>query len=243
MSLYSTIRAFRKGRLTVARMNELVRAINAIASLAVDQTLRMTHTAGGVVLGVAPRESGIRFFNDSGEEVPAWGCMAVKSDTQTWAERDVSVIEKPSTTFRRNYLFNGALAVPDQTFGYAQSGPTVFALYGSGSPVTDDAMGPTPSEWYLTKGNPATGIVLALTNATDKIVEMTWHEILKALGKTTATVSKGSSGTINIYNDDTDTIITSLTVSAKNRWCSVSSGKWVTVGWTGTGATFEQGEQ
>lgn len=92
----------------------------------------------------------IWFRNDSGAEVPAFGCMEVTGTVEAGGQNYVTITKPTSSAL--TYLFNGQAPVPNGEYGMAQSGP-VFRCYKSTGTVTEgNRWAPTTSQWYLTKG-------------------------------------------------------------------------------------------
>jgi hypothetical protein len=60
-----------------------------------------------------------------------------------------------------------------------------------------------------------------------------WNQLDRLIGKTNATHNKNASGTINLHQGaaGSEALISSLTVTAFNKFANVASGKWVTVEW------------
>jgi hypothetical protein len=175
-----------------------------------------------------------RFYNDSGETIPAYGCMAV-----TGVHTDPAYVKvgKPSTTFRRQYLPNGAAAVPAGETGIVPTARYHKWLYNSGTPAVDEGYGPTPGQWYLTKAYPDVTLVAGIEDASAKILKGTLHTIDVVIGKLAGTLTVGSSATVNVWSSEaTPTVITSLTLSAHDwlmRSGSITTGTKVIVTWIG----------
>lgn len=91
------------------------------------------------------------FRNDSGETVPAFGCMRV-TDAETDANRYVIVIGKPNST-GGPFVFNGPREVADGEYGIAFSG-IVKAYFTTGTPAVGEVWGPN-SGWSVESGGDA----------------------------------------------------------------------------------------
>ncbi len=108
---------------------------------------------------------GYPFRNDSGEEVPTGGCLAVDGPAfeggQLSPDIDGNIpvaCSKPSTTFRRLYVLNMGNPVPAGDYGrcFTPGGyDMAMALYDTGTPALGESYGPTPGQWYLTKDYPS----------------------------------------------------------------------------------------
>jgi len=182
-----------------------------------------------------PRELGaatLLIKSDVSEEIPAFGCMAVIG-MEADDKRVIIKVAKPSTTFRRQYLFNGPRAIPANGRTSIRDRQFVTGLYDSGTPANGDAYGPTPNQWYLTKGYPAVFTVADIEDATGKRIVGRQYEINTVLGKTNAAHAKSASGTINLWagTAGSETIITSMTISAYNRFAALATGKWCVADW------------
>jgi hypothetical protein len=166
----------------------------------------------------------------SNSTVPAWGVMAVTGFDTT---KQCLTIAQPSTTFYRDYIVNGDLDVQDGTAGYAQNGPDVVALYNT-APSAGDGMGPTPSQWYLTKNYPQTAIVRGGIDTTLKTVECKWSSITNGIGKPNASISSRASGTVNVYSGapGSESIISSMQITCFNSGAAVTTSDWVRWGYT-----------
>jgi hypothetical protein len=129
-------------------------------------------------------------------------------------------------------LVNGDVSVDNGSAGYAQSGPDVVALYNT-APSAGDGMGPTPSQWYLTKNYPQTAIVRGPVDTTLKTVKVAWGPITSLIGKPNASIAINTSGTINIYSGTFPlaslSVISSLTISACNISSAVTTSDYVNV--------------
>lgn len=110
-----------------------------------------------------PPRAGPTVRNDSGEEIPAYGVMRV-TGIVTEEDREYYKVDKPGTTFSREYLVNGPVAIgtaDDEKYGTAQLGPRVQALFddADGTPTAGDGYGPKPGQWSLAKNYPETALV------------------------------------------------------------------------------------
>lgn len=97
--------------------------------------------------------------NDSGEEIPAWGCMQV-TGTVDANNQSFSKVTKP-TTSGVQYLFNGQQPIETGGYGVAQEGNKARAYKSSGTVTFGQLWRPTSGQWYLTQGSgrfPAIGL-------------------------------------------------------------------------------------
>lgn len=123
--------------------------------------------------GGAARGVGYPFLNNSGETVPAYGCMAVAGiaidgvgDPIYDSDGNVTLnCVKPSTTFRRLYVLNMDTAIAHGQTGrcFTPGGyDAALFLYNTGEPALSETFGPTSGQWYLTKTYP--GIIECIGN-------------------------------------------------------------------------------
>jgi hypothetical protein len=152
---------------------------------------------------VLPTPGGFWVRNDSGEEVPEHGAMAVVGSSAAHVEElggIVLLVDKPSATFVRRYLPNGdqPIAEGDVAFVEMPEGGWRF-LYEASSPAwtpaTGDSGGPKPGSWKLFENYPAITLVDGVVDATNKILIGSLREIGSAIGKTTGAVTGGTSAT------------------------------------------------
>ncbi len=156
-------------------------------------------------LGAVP---GPRFYNASGETVPAYAMMAV-TGVQTLDDGSIiPKIEKPSTTFYHNYLVNGSVSVPveDDTtmppttgIGNYQDSDDVKIWYYGTAPALGDELGPAPGYWYLTKDYLPVFTTYGAIDTTNRVAIGRFHELGMFIGKLDAALSVGSSATVSIY--------------------------------------------
>lgn len=94
---------------------------------------------------------GMPFSNDTGETVPAFGCMGIES-TSIEQGQIILAIRKPSAGDAAGgaskVVFNGETAVPDGQGGFAHLDSVVHALEAS-SITEGDECGPVEDEWEL----------------------------------------------------------------------------------------------
>jgi len=182
-------------------------------------------------------QGGILFYNDSGETAPAYGLMAV-TGVETVGGVAIPKVGKPSTTFYRRYLVNGAADVADEGTGFAQDSDVVKVLYDTGTPVVGEEWGPKASQWTATENYPATCLVAGIYDSGDKIMLARLSTIDIIIGKLAGALSYGSSATVNVWGGaaGSEAVISSLTVTG-NDWLmksgadDIASGKKVVVQW------------
>lgn len=115
--------------------------------------------------GGAPRsgKKGIRFYNDSGETIPAYGIMRITgSNTKGFV-----TVSKPNTAFQALYLVNGGWDVAYQSTGRGSflMGDTTslfdrYARYDTGdTPLAGESWGVVNNSWELHKHGPGFGII------------------------------------------------------------------------------------
>lgn len=96
----------------------------------------------------------IRYYNDSGEKIPPYGCMAV-TDKKEIDGRLYHKVTKPSTTFRRQYIPNGSREIEIAGTGSIPVHRYYRWLYTGSSPTNGNGYGPTPDQWHLSLNYPA----------------------------------------------------------------------------------------
>jgi len=185
-------------------------------------------------------ENHIRFHNDSGETIPPFAVMRITgtniAGTAPWRIK----CGKPNTTFYRYYAVNCAAqcAVSDNSWCTMLWDPG-YVLYDTGNtPAIGETWGPQDGTWTLKKGRWGFNIIAgnAGSGATSKTLAVQ-HVVNHVLGKTNASHAKSASGTVNLYAGTlgSETQVTSMTVTAYNRFAAVGSGKWVHCSWVNGG--------
>lgn len=128
-----------------------------------------------------------QFYNDSGETVPVCAVMAVTGIHTLDDGTVIPKIGKPSATFCRSYLFNGATEVPvadaeadPPTTGIGTHQDSdfrdVLALYDTGTPAVNEEWGPKPGQWSLSKNYPSIFTVYGVANEAAKVAFGRVHE-------------------------------------------------------------------
>lgn len=120
-------------------------------------TVRYLRQAGflpqaGMQTSPLPDTNPILFRNDSGETIPAYGCMQVTGTLDVTDSYNYIQVTKPVDETGANgfYLFNGPNTVADGKYGTAQQGHVVRAL-SDGTTVTaaTQSRGPVAGQWYI----------------------------------------------------------------------------------------------
>lgn len=92
--------------------------------------------------------------NDSGETIPAYGCMQVTGCIEVGSQNYL-VVDKPVDVDGNAgwYLFNSAKEIETGGRGVAQNSTVVRAFKNSGTVTAGDAWRPTINQWYITLGD------------------------------------------------------------------------------------------
>jgi len=141
-----------------------------------------------------------QFYNDSGETVPIAAVMAVTGVHTLDDGTVIPKIGKPSSTFCRSYLLNGATEVPvadaevdPPTTGIGNYQDSdfrdVLVLYDTGTPAVGEEWGPKSGQWSLSKsGTPSIFTVYGIADSTNKVafgrvhpIDFVWCELTEAL--------------------------------------------------------------
>jgi hypothetical protein len=96
--------------------------------------------------------SGIPFYNDSGESIPPYSVMW-EIDETTISSTQYAVVRKPSSTFDRFWLVNGASTIAPAGTGtgtwlFETTGPVAIDSTASALGAGNE-LGPKPSSWLL----------------------------------------------------------------------------------------------
>ena len=169
------------------------------------------------------------FRNDSGEAIPAYGCMKIiDAETDSATGRYVVVVDKPDST-SGPFLFNGDREIAIDGYGAARTG--IVRALTSGA-VSAGVWGPL-SDWaVVVNGIPAVEIFGELD--TNLAIGSTQISNYFKLGKSDSTITAGSSGTVSIWSGST-LADTGVNVTAWLDWMdggeNVSSGKELLIQW------------
>ena len=97
------------------------------------------------------------WYNAAGSTCPAYGVAAVTGTHGTSPDK-IAQGDKPSATYRKDYIVNTDTEVATTKEGTYQNTPMVKALYySSGTPAVGELWGPTEGQWYLSKGSTGNG--------------------------------------------------------------------------------------
>ncbi len=171
----------------------------------------------------------IKIYNNENSEMPQYGIGRVTAISEVGGEKVVN-LEKPSSTFSRNYLVNSGGDVAYQKTGIAKNRPVVKVLYDTGTPAIGETWGPKSGQWTLSRNYPGF-VCLGIVDADEKIMLARYDEPGIYLGKADSNISKGSTGTVSLWvgasGSETDSTINITGCSALG--AAITSGKWVTV--------------
>lgn len=177
----------------------------------------------------------VAFRNDSEETIPPYGCMKITGGDLISGQH-VLFAEKPDGEFGV-HMFNGPreIAYIDSetpTYGMAvvPCGP-VWASYDTGdTPANADEWGPVDNSWEI--GLDGNGFIIVGDERDGRvlIVQPTSGGARK-LGKTSGAISKGASGTIDIYSGTkgSETATGETVADVYNRFNTLASGSWVII--------------
>lgn len=182
----------------------------------------------------------IRFRNDNSGTVPAWGVMRITGASTTTGGSWFATTNQPNTTLNRYYLVNSGREVETGKFGWGTYlWHSNYVLYDTGNtPAYGETWGPQNGTWTIKKNNWGFNIVGGNTGSGSSSRTLAvQHVVNHLLGKTNASHAKSASGTVNLYTGTlgSETQVTSMTVTAYNRFAAVSSGKWVHCSWVNGG--------
>lgn len=123
------------------------------------RTVRQLQASG--LLQMSGRRSEVQFTqttwvyvsNDSGEEIPPYGCMQA-TGTEEIGEQNYIVVNKPADTTgdAGGYLFNSHEAIPAGELGIAQRGRVVRGISDGSGITAGDAWQPVVSAWTIAVG-------------------------------------------------------------------------------------------
>ncbi len=237
-------------QLTATQVMRLGRMLRAFESGSLAQS-----SSGGLSITETQHEQ-IPFRNDSGEEIPPYAVMRITGadvddpDDEQQVDNWFLKVEKPNTTFYREYLVNGPETVPYSGGGAEDFGVGYFlrdARYvsyreASGTPAYGEVWGPKADQWTLEKYRYGFTIQGHATTIDDvNVVLATQHLVTKVRGTTDGAINKDSTGTVNLLDSnqvDTGDNITSV----RNPFANVATGKDVHVGWIGDKPELEAAE-
>jgi len=111
-------------------------------------TDRLQPGSGGASL--VPQPITITFVNESTEEVPAFGVMAVTGAGWSATAGPYITIEKPSDTVAKVYAVNGPVNVAKDAAGQCFLSGWCRVLYDTGTPAVGELWGPKADQWSAT---------------------------------------------------------------------------------------------
>lgn len=198
-----------------------------------------------------------KFHNSAGSTAPAYAVMGVSG-----VEVDIPKIDKPSGTYRANYIVNKGGDVSDSEIGRYQNHPMVEALYNSsGQAGFGELWGPTEGQWHLSKGSTGNGdanttktkanwgiVVAGITDTTNKVLigrQVPYGMAKRCNAKLTAAIT-ATTATV-----DVDTVVatsvgwapvssSSDVINAHIRLNPTSGGGWVGADNTDCGIEYHE---
>lgn len=141
------------------------------------------------------------FRNDSGEEIPAFGCIRITGKAVPEAGRIVRTAAKPNTYGAQyNHAFNGPLKCPIGNYGMCVMGQEMAAVYDSadGTPSFGEKWGPQSGTWKLKK-NTGGFLVIGTTNETTFLALVVPDPFLDFRGVADASIAVDTGGTVSIW--------------------------------------------
>lgn len=170
----------------------------------------------------------LEFVNNNSAQVPVYGIVRVTGVQIVEPGRVVLTVDQPNTYgCQANCFVNGPVPVNDGAYGYCTRSGTIVGLYDSsdGTPVYGDAWGPRSGSWKLRK-NTGGFFCLGPTNTGQSLALFAPLPMRTFLGKTVSKISKGTTGTVNIYTgslgSETDSGVTMTGVLS--RWGDAQAG-------------------
>ncbi len=169
----------------------------------------------------------IKIYNNENSEMPQYGIGRVTAISEVGGEKVVN-LEKPSSTFSRNYLVNSGGDVAYQKTGISKNRPVVKLLCDA-TPAIGDVFGPKANQWTASKGYPGYTI---LGHLGDNIAIARVESIDHLIGKPGSTVAKGSSGSFTIWLYLSGSwSASSLSITATALGAECASGKYAKLEW------------
>lgn len=178
----------------------------------------------------------VPFRNNSGETVPAHGCMRITgTETSDGVER--FIIAKPNTSFKRIYLING----PDTVASTAQGWATFcwhadWVLYDDAStPAAEESWGPQDGSWEIKKWRYGFTIQGSATGGSTDLVLAQQEWVNAFLCKSNeAIAANGGTGAVSVY-DGNQADMTGIDVSScvNRTGLNYDNGKWGNAKWLG----------
>ncbi|MDE2098970.1 MAG: hypothetical protein KGL39_17080 [Patescibacteria group bacterium] len=189
----------------------------------------------------AAASGAILFRNDNAGTVPAHSLMRITGaatvGTGAATQRVVTCDQPNIFGSQYNVIINGDEDVASGAIGQTAGGPVQFAAYdtGDGTPVTGESWGPRSGTWKLKKN---TGGFQVVGNAVNGYVQVQRVPWLSFRGVSSGAITAGSlsgsvislgSGTVKVYINNT--IVTGVTVTAKNSHTAIGDNKIVECNW------------
>lgn len=173
----------------------------------------------------------MRFRNDSGEEIPAFGVMRV-TGIETVGGRASAIVAKPSSSFERLYLVNTYRVAADGIGEGTWLSEANYVLYntGSGTPAYGESWGPKSGQWTLEKYYYGFTILGGNTSGRTGAIQ---HQVNGMRGVTDAAIAKDATGTVSILDGNGAGVDTGWNITARNRYANVAITKDVDVVWRG----------
>jgi hypothetical protein len=162
--------------------------------------------------------------------------MAVKDVYTDSQGTTFKVIEKPGTTLRLEYLFNGPGVLTTGRYGTGYRGPMMLCKT---SPTIDQCFGPKPGQWELELGYPTVAVMdgIRISSGSIYIGDGEPRKITTLLGKATSSITARSgttpgSGTFEIWGNLAGTLtdlgFSDITIKS-DRATTVASGEYIQV--------------
>jgi hypothetical protein len=181
--------------------------------------------------------SGIAFFNNSGETIPAFGVMKVYAESSLSDSQGVTsaiyAVQKPDTTFARLYLVNGSDTVAASAYGtgsFVDLPDRVLYDSADGTPVAGQVWGPYPGQWSL-KRHMYGFYIIGDPNTTALHVRCTQRLVMDVVGKADGAISLGSSGTVSVWKGNRVADSTANVASCASTYIATDASDQVRVSW------------
>lgn len=218
-------------------MRKLVAAYRSLQNDFSDLRRHLANQSPPVVYNA---EKPVKFRNDSGETIPAHGVMRVVSmDT---SPNDFHLVEKPNSSFKCRYLVNNDDPIPANRFGngtWLEKSGRVLYNDASGTPATDEEWGAKENQWSLQKNRPGFLITGGSTSTGGVFKTRAKQHIVTGLkGKSSGNISKGSTGSVNIYMGASGSeAATEYFIPCRALGAAITADKW-TVAWLESGVWY-----
>lgn len=168
------------------------------------------------------------FKNVYAGSCPGYSCGRISTYSVIGSQIVLS-LDRPSTTFARDYALTNCLAAAQNESGLCLPDSCGLVTYDTGTPAVGETWGPKPSQWTISKNYPGYEI-LGIVDSTNKIALVRPIPMTHFHGKADSAIAKGSSGTVSIWigagGSESDS---TWDVTAYARGAAITSGKIVTV--------------